>query len=70
MEEDMEKAATVPLFLGRVHEPTIDFRPSLHEEQSAYRHKFSKFVDENGGRPILEVEPVEPWHVKKVLMEK
>jgi hypothetical protein len=36
----------------------------------AYRHKFSKFLDGNGVRPVLEVEHLEPWHVKKMMMQK
>jgi hypothetical protein len=35
MEEDMEKAAALSLFLGGVYEPTINLRLSLQEEQSA-----------------------------------
>lgn len=44
--------------------------PYLKNNQLPYRHKFSKFLDQNGVRPVLEVEHLEPWHVKKVLMQK
>lgn len=34
-----------------------------------YKHKFGKYTHLDGLRPILEVEPNEPWHVRKSQLE-
>jgi hypothetical protein len=55
--------------VGMNQRETMDL-PFRKNYAPPFRHKFSKFLDSNGVRSILEIEPVEPWHVKKVLMEK
>ncbi len=35
-----------------------------------YKHKMGKYFHLDGLRPILEVEPNEPWHVKKSQLDE
>lgn len=35
-----------------------------------YKHKLSKFNHLGGLRPILEVKPIEPWHVRKAQLDQ
>ena len=53
--------------MNQKEEENLEWSKFLYQP---YKYKMSKYTDLEGLRPILEVEPNEPWHVRKAQLDQ